>query len=173
MRLNKRVCTTIFTLELLVFSCHTQHTFPCLGRIRLVENKTHSAWLGPVKGVAITWYRWLHGVLNSIPNMLNTTKWSWTFLLSLLFTMSFNMAIPSYLIFRIIVWKWCVRSCFLRKNVRQRRPSEDIFPQKAAPPTSLSHYNAKYQITRNRRIQYWLMSWCWSMDTYKQIPWFR
>ena len=24
-----------------------------------------------------------------------------------------NMAIPSYLIFRIIVWKWCVRSCFL------------------------------------------------------------
>ena len=47
-----------------------------------------------------------------------------------------------------------VRSCFLRKNGRQRRPSAAIFPQKAAPHTSLSHYtcNAKYQITRNSRI---------------------
>ena len=38
------------------------------------------------------------------------------------------------------------------KNGRQRRPSAAIFPQKAAPHTSLSHYNAKYQITRNSRI---------------------
>ena len=38
-------------------------------------------------------------------------------------TLGINTAIPSYLIFRIVVWKWCVRSCFLRKNGRQRRPS--------------------------------------------------
>ena len=63
-------------------------------------------------------------------------------------------AIPSYLIFRIIVWKWYVRSCFLRKNGGQRRPSAAIFPQKAAPhTTSLSHYNTKYQITRNSCIE--------------------
>ena len=34
----------------------------------------------------------------------------------------------------------------------QRRPSAAILPQKAAPHISLSHYNAKYQITRNSRI---------------------
>ena len=45
-----------------------------------------------------------------------------------------------------------MRSCFLRKNGGQRRPSAAIFPQIAAPQTSLSHYNTKYQITRNSRI---------------------
>ena len=60
--------------------------------------------------------------------------------------------IPSYLIFRIIVWKWCVQSCILRKNGSQQSPTKAIFPQKEAPHTSLSHYNAKYQITRNSRI---------------------
>ena len=64
-----------------------------------------------------------------------------------------NTAIPSYLIFHIIVWKWCERSCFLRKNCHQRRPSTAIFPQRAAPHTSLWHYNVKYQITRNSRIK--------------------
>ena len=63
-----------------------------------------------------------------------------------------NTDIPSYLIFRIIVWKWCVRSCFLQKNGGQQRSSAAIFPQKAAPHTSLSHYNTKYQISRNSRI---------------------
>ena len=58
-----------------------------------------------------------------------------------------NTAIPSYLIFRIIVW-----SCLLRKNGGRRPSLAAIFPHKAAPHTSLSHYNAKYQITRNSRI---------------------
>ena len=31
-------------------------------------------------------------------------------------------------------------------------PTKAILPQKAAPQTSLSHYNTKYQITRNSRI---------------------
>ena len=43
-----------------------------------------------------------------------------------------NTAIPSYPIFRIIVWKWCVWSCFLRKNGR-RWPSLAIFPQSNYP----------------------------------------
>ena len=68
-----------------------------------------------------------------------------------------DTAIPSYLIFRIIVWKWCVRSCFLRKNGGRWPSLAAIFPQKSAPHTSLSHYNAKYQITRNSRIK-WALS---------------
>ena len=74
--------------------------------------------------------------------------------------MAWNTAIPSYLIFRIIVWKWCAWSCFLWKNGGQWRPSAAIFPQKAAPHTSLSHYNTKYQITRNSRINE--VKWRWS-----------
>ena len=53
----------------------------------------------------------------------------------------------------IIVWKWCVRSCFLQKNGRRWPSLVAIFPQKAVPHTSLSHYNVKYQITRNSRIE--------------------
>ena len=69
------------------------------------------------------------------------------------FSSEINTAIPSYLIFCIIVWKWCVRSCFLWKNGSRWPSLAAIFPQKATPHTSLSHYNAKYQITRNSRIE--------------------
>ena len=40
----------------------------------------------------------------------------------------------------------------LRKNGGQWPSLAAIFPQKAAPHTSLSHYNAKYQITRNSQF---------------------
>ena len=43
-------------------------------------------------------------------------------------------------------------AAFLWADGRQRRPSVAICPQKAAMHTSLSHYNAKYQITRHSRI---------------------
>ena len=52
----------------------------------------------------------------------------------------------------IIVWKWCLLSCFLLKNGGRWPSLAAIFPQKAAPHTSLPHYNAKYQITQNSRI---------------------
>ena len=58
-------------------------------------------------------------------------------------------------------------AAFCGKMVADGLRWQPFFPQKAAPHTSLSHYNTKYQITRNSRI----MKYTYMYSLYYNSTW--